>query len=212
MNENIKKEEKIIFKVSVLGHSSVGKTSFIHCFCGTHLLKNLGEIGVYKNKRILKRDNKRVELKIFDSVGQERFKCIPKSYFESADGIILIYDVSNQKSFIGVKDWIINIKNIINLNKVGCVIVANNCDIDKEKWEVTDGMKQNLIETENVKVIEASAKNNINVSETFDFLVDEMIKLGKGKKSNRNENDDVQENLNALNNKNKNNKNEGCFT
>lgn len=211
------KDEKISFKIILLGDSTVGKTSLILRFCeGKFENESIATIGIDTKCKYLKRDNKKIELKIWDTAGQERFKSIAKNSYKGADGILLMYDISNKKTFNSVKNWIDNIKESMDLNKIGFIVVANKCDLDKDEWEVTEEMKEKLKETQNVKIIDTSCKSNINVDETFINLVDIMLDLGIGKKSFGNNDDDDDDEVNnrdksmSLDNKRSRKGGDGC--
>ena len=213
----------IEYNISLLGDSSVGKTClFKKLTTGVFMEKLISTIGVDKKSFNLdievtenqQKVKKLVNISLVDTAGQERFRTITKSYFKGSDGIILMYDVSNKKSFFGIKKWISDIKEATNINEIGFIVVANKSDIAKEEWEVDEEMKQKLMETENIKIMEVSAKNNINIDESIVNLVDSMIKLGVGKKSWGNDEDDDDDNspekTHTLNNKKKKNKDKGC--
>ena len=55
-------------------------------------------------------DGKRVKLQIWDTAGQERFRTITTAYYRGAMGILLVYDVSDEKSFENVRGWMRNIE------------------------------------------------------------------------------------------------------
>ena len=203
-DNNTKKEENVSFKIILLGDSTVGKTSLILRFCENKFEnESIATIGIDNKCKYLKRDNKRIELKIWDTAGQERFKSIAKNSYKGADGILLMYDISNKKSFANVKKWIEDIKESIDITKIGFIVVANKCDLDKEEWQVDEEMKNKLEEKYNVKIMNTSCKNNTNIDETFANLVDIMLKLGIGKKSFGNEEEDDDENNDQNNDRNK---------
>ena len=186
-----KDQKKISFKIILLGDSSVGKTSLLLRFCdGTFDADSISTIGIDRKCKYLKRDNKLIELYIWDTAGQERFRSIAKNSFKGADGILLIYDITKKKTYFNVKKWIDDIKESIDINKVGFIVVGNKCDAEKGEWEVDEEMEQKLATTYNIKVMETSAKSNINVDETFINLVDMMLNLGLGKKWSNEEDDD----------------------
>ena len=186
-----KGKKKISFKIILIGDSSVGKTSLLLRYCdGTFDADSISTIGIDRKCKYLKRDDKYIELNIWDTAGQERFRSIAKNSFKGADGILLIYDLTNKKTYFSVKKWMDDIKESTDINKIGFIVVANKCDAEKEEIEVDEDMEKKLIETHDIKVMKTSAKNNINVDETFTSLVEMMLNLGIGKKWASDEDDD----------------------
>ena len=171
-------DDIITFKILLLGNQEVGKTSFIIRFTEDKFNESLlSTIGVdIKNKEI-KRKDKNILLKIFDTAGEEKFRSISKNYFASADGILLLYDISNLDSFKSIKEWIENVKENVNLSDIGLIIVGNKCDLPEEEKVVNNLMVKDLEKNLNVKIIEASAKSNINVTESFMLIVDKILDL-----------------------------------
>ena len=187
------KKEIYIYKILILGNSSVGKTSFLIRFCDDKFLEDsLTTIGVdYKNK-FVKRYNKNIKLIIMDTAGQERFRAIGKNMIRDADGIILMYDVTNERSFNEMKEWINNIKENTDIEKIGIIMVGNKIDL-KDSIKIHNDSKTNFENKYSIKIYEASAKDNINVNETFIYLVDKMQQLGLGQieKSSLEEEDEI---------------------
>ena len=92
-NEVIKK-----IKILILGNISVGKTSFILKYANNYFQEEyLSSIGIdFKVKEIIIKDNK-YKLILYDTAGQERFKSLSLNVLKNADGVILIYDITNNK-------------------------------------------------------------------------------------------------------------------
>ena len=172
------------FNVLLLGDSTVGKTSFLDRYCGRDFTQNLATIGVESRIKDINKNNEPIKLSIYDSAGQERFRKIVKNYYKGADGIILIYDVSNIESFNAIKIWIESIKENLDMEKIGFIVVENKCDLPNEKKKITDDMRKEMEESIGFGIIIASAKDKINVDETFDLLVDQMIILKEKNKKN----------------------------
>ena len=189
------KEEIISFKILLLGDSGVGKTAFILRFCEDKFEEDsLTTIGLDQKNKFVKRGNKKLELHIWDTAGQERFRSIAKNCYKGADGIILIYDISKYETFKQIKTWINNIKDSIDIDKIALLVVGNKCDMPKTDETVDEQSKQNFENTSKMKIIEASAKDNINVNDSFISLIDKMLELGLGKKKDNdddNDNDEV---------------------
>lgn len=66
--------------------------------------------GVDFRVKTIELDGKCVALQLWDTAGQERFRSLTKSYFRRADGVILMYDVTNERTFANVRNWIHNVE------------------------------------------------------------------------------------------------------
>ena len=192
------KEEILSFKILLLGDSTVGKTAFILRFCEDKFEEDsLTTIGLDQKNKFVKRGDKRLELHIWDTAGQERFRSIAKNCYKGADGIILMYDISKYETFKHIKTWINNIKESIDIDKIALIVVGNKCDLPDSEKNVDQDSKQNFENTSKMKIIEASAKDNINVNESFISLIDKMLELGLGKKKGSDDDNDNDEVNNA---------------
>jgi Ras-related protein Rab-8A len=88
-------------------------------------------IGIdFKIKSILV-DESKVKLQIWDTAGQERFRTITTAYYRGAMGILLVYDVSDENSFINVRNWMRQIDQNAAEN-VNRVLIGNKADVDSE--------------------------------------------------------------------------------
>lgn len=67
-------------------------------------------LGVDFYSKALELDDKVISLQLWDTAGQERFQSVTKAYYRGAQGIILVYDISQEESFIAVKSWISTIQ------------------------------------------------------------------------------------------------------
>jgi Ras-related protein Rab-3C len=123
----------------------------------------------FKVKTVFRQD-KRVKLQIWDTAGQERYRTITTAYYRGAMGFILMYDVTNEESFSAVQDWCTQIKTY-SWDNAQVVLVGNKCDLDDERVVSTDRGRQ-LASQLGLEFFETSAKDNINVKQVFERLVD----------------------------------------
>ena len=171
---------KLSLKILLIGDSQVGKTSLLlkyteHVFPEEHI----ATIGVeYKDKFIVK-DNYNIRLQIWDTAGQERFHSITKNIYRNANGVLFVYDITNQESFNNIKNWIKDLQNVGN--DIKGVIIGNKLDLD-QKRDVSKEDLEEIGKKNQMPFLETSAKQNINVNEGFDLLVNELL---KGKKENQ---------------------------
>ena len=161
------------FKILLLGDTSVGKTCFLKRYTeDTFQDAYLSTIGFdFKFKLVTLKNGKQVKVQLWDTAGQERFRTIAKSYYKGAHGIILIYDVSNPKTYDNIKKWLAQIKEEAS-SKVCIILVANK--IDHEERVVTEEEGEKLAKSFNLKIFESSAKENINVTEAFQEVIENI--------------------------------------
>ncbi len=149
--ENNESNEEIEYKLILLGDTSVGKTClFKKLTTGVFMDKNVSTVGIDRRtikipcefvengKKIIKT----VIINLTDTAGQERFKAITKSYYKGSDGAVLLYDITDKKSFEHVKDWIESIKtsaSTIDNNKYCIFLIGTKIDLvenDQKEREV----------------------------------------------------------------------------
>ncbi|NXF08503.1 RAB3C protein, partial [Smithornis capensis] len=160
-----------MFKLLIIGNSSVGKTSFLFRYADDSFTSAfVSTVGIdFKVKTVFKNE-KRIKLQIWDTAGQERYRTITTAYYRGAMGFILMYDITNEDSFNAVQDWSTQIKTY-SWDNAQVILVGNKCDMEDERVIFTERGKH-LAEQLGFEFFEASAKENINVKQTFERLVD----------------------------------------
>ena len=169
--------DECVYKVLLLGDSTVGKTCFLMKYTDkTFQDIHMATIGLdYRLKSMKLKSGKNIKLQIWDTAGQDRFRAITKNYYKGSHGIILIYDVTNLQTFENVKTWVNQIREEASPNVV-IYIAGNKIDIeDERKVEKESGEK--LAEEFGFPFVETSAKNGININETFEDLVERIDKV-----------------------------------
>ena len=168
-------EDDIVYKVLILGDSSVGKTCFLLRYCDKSFQDvHLSTIGLdYRLKTMTLKNNKTIKLQIWDTAGQDRFRAITKNYYKGANGIILIYDVTNTQTFENVKNWISQIKEEANPNVI-IYLVGNKIDVPEEQRLVKPEDGQKMADEFDLPFLEASAKDGTNINEVFQELLEKI--------------------------------------
>ena len=96
-----------IFKILIIGDSSVGKSNILLRFSDNIFHETfLPTIGVDFKIKNLTVKNQSVKLNIWDTAGQERFKTITSTYYKGSHGIIMVYDVTDRNSFNNINSWL----------------------------------------------------------------------------------------------------------
>ena len=143
----------------IIGDSTVGKTSILSRYTNgefnPHYFATVG-LDFFKKDEIF--DGKTIRIKIWDTAGQERYKSLTQGYFRNAEGIMIVYDVSNSDSFQNLKYWIQSIKTQINIDNehIPAIIIGNKIDIFDR--EVTKEEGEKFAKEENLEYFETSAK------------------------------------------------------
>jgi Ras-related protein Rab-1A len=155
-----------LFKLLLIGDSCVGKSSLLHRFADDIYTDSyISTIGVdFKIKTMMVND-KMVKLQIWDTAGQERFRTITSSYYRGAQGIIVVYDITDMESFTNVKVWLNEIDRYASEN-VDKLLVGNKCDLADAR-QVSTAVATEFAATLNVNCIETSAKEGSNVDDAF---------------------------------------------
>ena len=164
---------EIKLKLLIIGDSNVGKTSMLLNYTDNYFPEShLATIGVeYKVKQI-KINNYNITLQIWDTAGQERFRSITKSFFRNTNGILFVYDITSRKSFQSVKEWIKDSEmHDTGFEKVLC---GNKIDLEQQRQVNFDELKEFGMKKK-IDVIETSAKDRINIDESFKKLVDLIL-------------------------------------
>uniref|UniRef100_A0A7I4YNA3 EF-hand domain-containing protein n=1 Tax=Haemonchus contortus TaxID=6289 RepID=A0A7I4YNA3_HAECO len=118
-----------IFKVVFVGDSAVGKTAFLHRFCYNRFKPLFNAtIGVDFTVKTITVGERVVALQLWDTAGQERFRSITKQYFRKADGVLLLFDVTSEQSFLNVRNWIESVRNGVEDSTV-LALVGNKVDL-----------------------------------------------------------------------------------
>ncbi|CAM4733292.1 unnamed protein product [Leuciscus chuanchicus] len=165
----------LVFKIVLVGDVGVGKTCVVQRFkSGVFMEKQGNTIGVDFTMKTLEIQGKRVKLQIWDTAGQERFRTITQSYYRSANGAIITYDITNRGSFMSVPQWMEDVKKYGGSNIVP-LLIGNKSDLpDKREVPFSDAQ---LVarQLDFISAIETSAKHSDNVEAAFITMASELI-------------------------------------
>ena len=168
------------FKVIVVGDGSVGKTSFISRYVNNEYIKNYKPtLGVdFFVKKLDIQDGSRVHLHLWDIQGQECAKNMTSTFYRKANAAIIMYDISQRRTFEDVRVWKQDIDNKIFQDTCPCILLGNKSDL-KMMREVEERELRNMCEELRfIYSSEISVKQNLLVKESMNVLVDILIRKG----------------------------------
>ena len=167
--------EPPLYKILLLGDSTVGKTCFLLRYVDDSFLDlHMATIGLdYRLKTLILEEQKIVKVQLWDTAGQDKFRAITRNYYKGASGIILIFDVTNVKSYENIKKWINEIKEEIS-EKVAIVLIGNKIDNVQER-KISKEQGDKLASEIGVKFFETSAKTGEGINESVFFLVKKIF-------------------------------------
>ena len=186
-------------KLLLIGDSGVGKSCLALRFADNQFTPSfVTTIGIdFKLRRLELPDGLgTVKLQLWDTAGQERFRSITTNYFRDAQGVVLVYDCSDERSFGNCTNWISEIARAAPVG-VQCILVANKCDLgegarsapqppsggggDGEATApgarvISEERGRALARQHQLAYFETSAKTGTNVAEAFTALAVQVVR------------------------------------
>jgi len=161
---------KYIIKIVTLGDTMVGKTSIVYRYFENKFNENqLSTIGIDFKTKYIKVKGASVKVLIWDTAGQEKFRNIAKQYYQGANGVLLVYDVSDRKSFERIEYWLKELNNNNKIDSIYSIIVANKIDLE-DKRIITREEGEKYAEKNNISYFEVSAKTGEGIAEMFNNI------------------------------------------
>jgi Ras-related protein Rab-8A len=185
-----------IIKILIIGNSSVGKSCVLARYSeGDFETSSKSTIGIDFKIRQLEVNGRIVKLQIWDTAGQERFRTITRAHYRGAMGVLIMYDVTDEKSFRDINTWYESVEENTTKNTL-IALCANKCDVKEESTGLgtiskratstdvdeteqqgeEDNIPRRVVSTERgralaseyaVPYFETSAKNELGVDELF---------------------------------------------
>lgn len=163
--ENSYNPQEKQYKLLLIGEQAVGKSSLMNRYVNNVFEMNImGTAGLDLKKKIVEINGEKIKVFIFDTAGQERFRSIAKNQYKKADAIIVIYDVTDRKSF-ELDHWLKSIQAELESGTEG-LLIGNKIDLTTSRV-VSEKEGQELANQYKIPFIETSAKESLNVKDAF---------------------------------------------
>ncbi|XP_057313939.1 ras-related protein Rab-30-like [Hydractinia symbiolongicarpus] len=162
-----------VFKIIVVGQAGVGKTSIVRRFIRKSFPENdRPTIGVDIGIKLIEINGVKIQLKIWDSAGAERFRSIATSYYRNADAAILVYGIDCLESLYDLQSWATEVNYHGNMLKI---LVGNKTDLEEER-KTSQNMAIDFAMLQNIDLaIECSAKVDDNIDYLFHTMAKKLL-------------------------------------
>ena len=159
-------------KVILLGETGVGKTNLINAVKGINYSQDTkSTINIQSIKKIMTIYESNYKVKIWDTAGQEKFRALNRLYYKDSKIVLLIYDITNKKSFDEIKYWLNEIKTTLGDEPI-LGLVGNKCDMISNK-EVDENIAKKFAEDNNMKFKLCSCKED---PKSFNLFLRSLVK------------------------------------
>ena len=165
-------EYDYLFKIVLIGDSGVGKSQLLARFTKDEFnLESKATIGVeFATQSIQAKNGKTIKAQIWDTAGQERYRAVASSYYRGAVGALVVYDITNNRSWLNVDSWMNELRNKAPPGMV-ILLVGNKCDLAEEQGQVDSAEVSAYAQKNDVAFIETSALDATNVDQAFNMII-----------------------------------------
>nr|XP_058972215.1 ras-related protein Rab-10-like [Pocillopora verrucosa] len=169
-----RKSYDYLFKLILVGDSGVGKTDILFRFSDDAFNTTFQTtIGIEFMMKTIELQGKKIKLQIWDTAGQERFHTITSAYYRGAMGVMLVYDITQEKTFDNIPKWLRDIEE--NAPDVEMMILGNKCHMD-DRRVVTKERGEQIAREHGIRFFEISAETNVNIEQAFYTLAEDILK------------------------------------
>lgn len=165
------------FKFIIIGSSGVGKTAILKRLVeDSFSTESQSTIGVEFDSTIIEVDGQQVKLQIWDTAGQERFRSIAKAYFRNAVGVVLVFDITERKTFDEINMWLNDVHSLCDPS-ASVILIGNKADMSDNR-AVTLAEAEQFAKQHQLTYLETSALSGANVREAFVSVATTIYRKG----------------------------------
>ena len=170
MNKNV-----LNFKLILIGDTSVGKTSLMYKYTKNEFPEQFqSTIGIDTIFKNITYKGFKINVRIYDTAGQEKYRSIIKNYFKGSNGVFVFFDLTNKNSFDILKSWIKDIDENIDNKDYKFLILGNKNDLINIH-QVSDNDIAQFEKNNGFKIIKTSARTGDGVKEAFEQMFDQIM-------------------------------------
>ena len=170
---NSDKEYEYLIKILIVGDSTVGKTNFIKKYVENKFNESyFASTGIDLITTSIKIEGKSFKIQIWDTAGQEKYRAMTKNLFLKTQGIVIIFDISNEISFINLKSWMNDIKEECSAD-IPMILVGNKLDLEDRRI-IDKERAMEFAKNEKLEYIETSSKTGENINKALSLIIEKI--------------------------------------
>ena len=176
----------ILFKIILVGDTSVGKTNIINKYIKNEFREDFyATIGVEFSHKKFVVENRKIKAQIWDTAGQERYKAITRAYYKGAKGAFIVYDITRKETFDDVDKWRNELISSCN-QEITVMLIGNKCDLEDQR-EISKEQGEEKAKSFGFSFLETSALSGENLEKGFQMLIEEIYQKYKVEQSKSDE-------------------------
>ena len=167
-------------KIGTIGNSLVGKTAICRNYLGEEFsTEEMLTVGMDKFVKdfeyTIKGEKKKSNIFIYDTSGQERYETTVFNFIKKCDGVLLVYAVTDKKTFDDISKWITKIRELQHNKDFPIILIGNKIDLENERV-ISQEQGKEIAKNNNFPFFETSAKTGEKVNEAFQYLINLILK------------------------------------
>ena len=167
-------------KIGTIGNTLVGKTAISRNYLGEEFspeeMLTVGMDRFVKEEDYIIREKKvRINISIYDTSGQERYETTVFNYIKKCDGVLLVYAVTDKKTFDDISKWITKIRELQHNKDFPIILIGNKIDLENKRV-ISQEQGKEIAKNNNFPFFETSAKTGEKVNEAFQYLINLILK------------------------------------
>jgi len=171
-----------LLKILIIGSVNVGKTSLLLRYTkNTFNASQTITLQEDCDTRVVEVNGQSYKLQVWDTAGQERFRTVTANFYRDAVGVLVVYDVTDNETYLELRQWLQEIDRYADQN-VKKILIGNKADLMTNKVVDTNVAKE-YAEGLNIPFYETSAKTGSNVEEAFTKLTQTIAGAGLSTKT-----------------------------